>query len=364
MSSEPPSGTPFELDVPPLAQAFREGMPAGSPPFELVGHAGHPRLAHLAFLEEGRIHIELARRYPTAGIRANMATRALAMRPLFAHVRSRAPDLVGSCPLWLGDIPETSGLAFCGNSTSHVLIPDPDFIGSGGHAAFRRQLEQDWIAWSRRSDTLYWRGSLTGNAARHPVARWQDIPRVALCLHARRSPLAASYDCALTGDHVQRRDRAALPAITQAGLFAPRVGPSASMAHRFLIDIDGNSASWAGLFTKLMMGSTVLKVESRHGFRQWYYDRLQPWVNIVPVDRDLRDLDEIVLWLRAHPETAEMIGRNALALSRTLTPAQAFEEALPRIVSLVQASPPRPEGLRWSDGNAMVDVPTGERDGT
>lgn len=344
MSSEP-SGPVFALDLLPLAQAFREGLPDGSPPFHVAPHDGHPRLAHVVFLRDGGIRMALARHYPTAGIRANMAARALAMRPLFAHVRSRVPDLVGSCPLWLGDIPEASALAFCGNSTSHVLIPDPDFIGSGGYAAVRTQVETGWIPWTQRSETLYWRGSLTGNAARYPVARWQDIPRIALCLHARRSRLSATYDCALTGDHIQLRDRAALPEITEAGLFAPRVGLPAFLGHRFLVDIDGNSASWAGLFTKLAMGGTVLKIESRHGFRQWYYDRLQPWTHFVPIDRDLRDLDDIVLWLRAHPEKAEVIGRNAQALSRTVSYEQALADALPRIVGLVQAGAPAQDEL-------------------
>ena len=35
-----------------------------------------------------------------------------------------------------------------------------------------------------------------------------------------------------------------------------------------------NSNSWAGLFTSLLTAACVLKIESEHGFRQWYYDRL------------------------------------------------------------------------------------------
>ena len=335
-----PSGAPIEIDYPAVALAFRAGPAGAFPPFDLGVHTGHPRLAHVTFRGDGVILFKLARRYPTYGIRANMAARALAIRPLFARARQLNPDLVGTCPLWLGDIPETSALAFCGNSTSHALIPDPDFVGSDGYATARTQSADHWVPWQERTPTLYWRGSLTGNSARYPLARWQDIPRIALCLQARRSPLAASYDCGLSGDHIQLRDRAALPDIEAAGLFKPRVGLQAFMAHRFLIDIDGNSASWAGLFTKLVMGSTVLKVESKHGFRQWYYDRLQPWVNIVPVSRDLCDLDEIVLWLRAHPDRAESIGRSAHELASTLTYQQALDDAVPTIVGLVRASPP------------------------
>ena len=52
--------------------------------------------------------------------------------------------------------------------------------------------------------------------------------------------------------------------------------PEHYMRSRHLIDIDGWANSWSGLFQKLLSGSTVLKVASNKGFRQWYYDRLEP----------------------------------------------------------------------------------------
>ena len=80
------------------------------------------------------------------------------------------------------------------------------------------------------------------------------------------------------------------------------LGAPVSAAHfprwRYQIDIDGNSNAWEGLFTKLLTGSLVLKVESAFGFRQWYYDRLLPWRHVVPVAKDMSDLVEKVAWCR------------------------------------------------------------------
>ena len=59
------------------------------------------------------------------------------------------------------------------------------------------------------------------------------------------------------------------------------------------------SNSWSGLFTKLLTGSTVLKVESPMGFRQWYYDRLKPFEHYVPVRPDLAE--HPCLWILEQP---------------------------------------------------------------
>jgi SAM-dependent methyltransferase len=87
---------------------------------------------------------------------------------------------------------------------------------------------------------------------------------------------------------------------------------------KYQIDIDGNSNSWPGLFQKLLTGSPVLKVTSPYGFRQWYYDRLKPWVNFVPVAADMSDLVEKVKWLKAHDDAARQIGKRGRALAESL----------------------------------------------
>jgi len=69
-----------------------------------------------------------------------------------------------------------------------------------------------------------------------------------------------------------------------------------------------------------LTGSPLLKVASRHGYRQWYYDRLKPWVHYVPVAADLSDLMARVEWLRANDQQARDIGQAGrdLAISMTL----------------------------------------------
>jgi len=60
------------------------------------------------------------------------------------------------------------------------------------------------------------------------------------------------------------------------------------------------------------------QVESPRGFRQWYYDDLEPWVHYVPVKGDLSDLRDKIGWSAANGDECEKIAARgrAFALER------------------------------------------------
>jgi hypothetical protein len=64
----------------------------------------------------------------------------------------------------------------------------------------------------------------------------------------------------------------------------------------------------------------VLKVDSQHGYRQWYYSQLVPWVHYIPIAADMSDLIEKVQWVTSHDDEACRIGQagRGLALRMTL----------------------------------------------
>ena len=103
-----------------------------------------------------------------------------------------------------------------------------------------------------------------------------------------------------------------------AGLIRGSVPAEDFLKFKYQIDIDGNSNSWPGLYHKLLTGSPVLKVASPNGYRQWYYDRLKPWINYVPVQADMSDLAQKIEWLRTNDDQARAIGEAGLALARSL----------------------------------------------
>ena len=88
---------------------------------------------------------------------------------------------------------------------------------------------------------------------------------------------------------------------------------------KYQIDIDGNTSSWPGLFQKLLTGSPVLKIASPLGYRQWYYDRLRPWSNFIPVYGDNVGSDGEDRMRRRHDDAARRIGANGRALAMSLS---------------------------------------------
>ncbi|MGC2528884.1 MAG: glycosyl transferase family 90, partial [Candidatus Acidiferrum sp.] len=121
--------------------------------------------------------------------------------------------------------------------------------------------------------------------------------------------------------------------------------------YKYHIDIDGNTNSWPGLFIKLLTGSPVLKVASPFGFRQWYYDKLKPWINYIPVAADMSDLADKVRWLRANDEAARRIGEGGRQLADSLECGNELKRAARTISSAIRHFSRLPEiALSFGDG--------------
>jgi tetratricopeptide (TPR) repeat protein len=238
---------------------------------------------------------------------------------LLPYLNRAATDLSvsGYCILALDDRPEGDSLQLCfsGRTKDQLLIPDPSFIGSSGYATHRSSFAQNFIEWTMRRDTAYWRGSLTGVAG-----TWETVlslPRVELsllslhepCLNAKllRTGLAqyANYEPYLTNTFE------ALGVLTD---YEPDLD---NLKYKYLIDIDGNTNSWPGLFTKLIAGGTIIKLKSPYS--QWYYWRLKERTNYLPIDSISPGLRDAVTWLRQNDEAAREMGIAAQELAAHLT---------------------------------------------
>ena len=147
---------------------------------------------------------------------------------------------------------------------------------------------------------------------------WRDLPRIKLCQLAARPEAHDLLDAGITG-LLQVASEAAAE-IGFLGIQQPHVHWAEFQKFKYQIDIDGNSSAWPGLFLKFCSGSVVLKVESSKGFRQWYYDRLIPWHNYVPVEADMSDLLEKIRWLQRRDELSRAIGANGQAMVLLMTP--------------------------------------------
>lgn len=216
-----------------------------------------------------------------------------------------------------GDAPSGGRFAPSTNLPRMVPIPDPYFFRTTGFQSFRELADAEAPAWSDRSGEIVWRGTSAGHGTFDPVLGGQCAARAAqrleLILAAQRVP---GVDAALSR-YGNREFRAEL---LEAGGFLKPLVPEESWAHRkFAIDVDGWTNTWSNLFVRMLLGCCVLKLDSKFGFRQWYYDRLIPWEHYVPVRADASDLAEKVEWVRSNDTRAAEIAANGQRLARSMT---------------------------------------------
>jgi hypothetical protein len=194
-------------------------------------------------------------------------------------------------------------------------IPDDFFLESQAYYQFRQQVEQQWLQWYERRPIAFWRGASTGSVL--TKENWRNNRRVRLCQIAKDYNDEQFIDAKIT-KLIQIKDREVKQFIQNANLVDSYISSIEFIKYKYVIDIDGNSNSWPGLFTKLLTGSCVLKVESP--WKQWYYSSLKPWVNYVPIKNDLSDLIDKIKWCRENDDQARVIAENGrkLALSMTM----------------------------------------------
>ncbi len=207
------------------------------------------------------------------------------------------------------------GLTSSAPNGEFFLIPDPDYIGSRGYASIRAEFQKNDIPFQARRPVAVWRGASQG----HSTSGWRGVPRIKLCLLAAQPANVGRMDCKL----VAIVNSVALPEsesdfVRDAGIMGDYIPTIAFLQYKYQIDVDGFTNAWAALFWKLLSGSPVIKIASEHRYRQWYYDRLEPWVNYVPAAPDLSDLIDKIRWLQTNEAVAEQIGLRGRELALSL----------------------------------------------
>jgi hypothetical protein len=240
--------------------------------------------------------------------------RWIAILPIIAAYLHHGVVETGEVHINMDDQGVVPGLAFCDHRPEYFLIPDPPYLMNRGYADIRSHYAQNDVAWTQRQPIAMWRGGTSGHPSDRSIG-WRSLPRIRLCEIGREHP--DIIDAGITGI-AQMPNVQAEEEIRSSGLMADFISVKGFNNFRYQIDIDGNSNSWPGLFQKLLTGSPVLKVASPYGFRQWYYDRLRPWINFIPVAVDMSDLVEKIEWLKAHDDAARQIGERGRALAESL----------------------------------------------
>jgi hypothetical protein len=173
------------------------------------------------------------------------------------------------------------------NDDTAVCVPDFHYLGSKGYRDLTKRIDTHRIPWNEKHPMAVFRGRLShGRPSTFPGCETPMTHREHLFHLTRTSDLGDLLD--YEKDYMSIEDMA---------------------RHKYLVDADGFTNSWDGLFWKLSSGSVVLKHESP--WKQWYYDDLVAWKHYIPVANDFSDLGEKIRWCHRHDDECREIGQNA-----------------------------------------------------
>ena len=227
---------------------------------------------------------------------------------ILVYVKCRS-FICGCIAVNLSDYGDETCLSFSGHKIDW-LIPDPIFLYTCGYKKQRDAFEADYIPWAEKSRLIFWRGATTG-----PHPDLDVLPRYKLCKWANATDWRSHCDIGFSSVVQIKMDDE--KRISNEGLLKNYVEDITFNRFAYHVDIDGNTNSWPGFFLKLLSGGVVIKIESERECKQWYYSRMIPWRDFVPVRSDLSDLDCIFeCVLREEPDIKKIAANGSKVANR------------------------------------------------
>lgn len=65
------------------------------------------------------------------------------------------------------------------------------------------------------------------------------------------------------------------------------------------------------MYISSLLSLGLVVFQETHVFQEFYYEMLTPWIHFIPIQTDLSDLCEKVLWAKNNEEKSHQIGENA-----------------------------------------------------
>ncbi len=200
--------------------------------------------------------------------------------------------------------------AFAKHINSHRVISIPDFEALFGQTAFISQLDNGirQFPWDKKISKAFWRGATTGgNFSEDNFLNFPRSKAVTLSLEMP-SLIDARFNLLAQCNEPEKIKRK----------FAAYFGASASvkdhLRYKYQLLIDGNSCAYSRAYWQLFSNCVILKQSSPN--IQWYYSLLKPYEHYIPLQENLDDLAEKILWAKEHDEEVLRIVDNAQKLAK------------------------------------------------
>ena len=181
------------------------------------------------------------------------------------------------------------------NDKYAFAIPDGVFVGHHGHHSLLQQIDKHWVDWKHKENVAVYRGFINFGWEYNWMGK--NYGYIDGRLYLPREYFAKLFE----RNEIQRMNYSS----------SSRLSVVDMLQFKYVLDIDGYASTYSGTFWKLYSGSVLLKQTSV--WRQWYYDRLIPWVHYVPINNNFSDLSDKIEWCIKNDDLARKISENARA---------------------------------------------------
>ncbi len=190
----------------------------------------------------------------------------------------------------------------------NILIPDFESLLKQADLIAKCKKSAEQYPWEKKQNLIFWRGAMNGGL--YDMECFRDRLRVKMVYFSKFNPNLA--DAAFVKRGAVSPEVAGLIA-SETFPFSKKVPRAKHFGYKYLIDIDGESCTYARCRWILLSNSVLLKPYSTN--IQWYYKRLKPYYNYVPLAADLSDLPAQIHWLKTHDSEARLMAENATEMA-------------------------------------------------
>jgi len=140
--------------------------------------------------------------------------------------------------------------------------------------------------------------------------------------------------------------------------------PKEQSKYKYIVNIDGHVSAYR-LSMELGYGSVVLLVKSK--YKLWFSDMLKEYIHYIPIENDLSDLYEKILWCKTHDEECKIIAKNAKQFHDTFLSKEGIFDYLCNVLNSFQCkyeyNSLKVEQMQRQYENNLIDKSTCQSDG-
>ncbi len=225
---------------------------------------------------------------------------------------------------------------------SDILMPMTIHFHNSANS--KQQQQHHGLPWSRRTDSVVWRGSSTGGYWRDGGLYWrgqrQRLVEAVAALKTNHS-LTSRLGLDVGFTRMLQCEKGACKRLQERYPLLKTLTSDQIFSHKYLLDVDGNG--WTSrLVSLLASGSLVIKAK----YSLEYLDSVVlPGEHYEALDVDYATLGEVLGWVLDHDDEVQRVVQRAAALARERLRAEDMQCYVARLVleyaSLVVSLDPR-----------------------